>query len=332
VFAPPSLAFVDPPTRRRGLHGTPGGRQPPNASPGLSCRPPGAPPTQARPHRPPASRPSLSRPRTRPRRRRWPEAMLMDTRLALQASPGSGGEKPLQVVSRLRGVHGRPRCAAGRTGRSAALPEPPGYGRPELQHPAPPAWPPHLECRPQARRRPTGPWPDEPEADQAGGARDRALPSPASRTRVDDDAAVDPAHEQRTRGAERPVSGRLAQGPRSPTASTPSASVGATTSSATSSAPAPATTSMSPPTAAACSTSVVPPLRSLSSKPRRSTSSSSSCRQAWRERWQNHPNDILLLFDTADRRRAEEFGRSDDLREAMQRAGVVGQPEIQYAE
>ena len=44
------------------------------------------------------------------------------------------------------------------------------------------------------------------------------------------------------------------------------------------------------------------------------------------------PNDILLLFDIADRRRAEEFGRSDDLREAMQRAGVVGPPEIRYAE
>jgi hypothetical protein len=44
------------------------------------------------------------------------------------------------------------------------------------------------------------------------------------------------------------------------------------------------------------------------------------------------PNDILLLFDTADRRRAEEFGRSDDLREAMRRAGVVGQPEIRFAD
>ena len=42
------------------------------------------------------------------------------------------------------------------------------------------------------------------------------------------------------------------------------------------------------------------------------------------------PNDILLLFDTADRRKAEEFGRSDDLREAMQRAGVVGQPEVHH--
>jgi hypothetical protein len=36
----------------------------------------------------------------------------------------------------------------------------------------------------------------------------------------------------------------------------------------------------------------------------------------------------VILFDMADRRRAEEFGRSDDLREAMQRAGVVGQPDF----
>jgi hypothetical protein len=34
----------------------------------------------------------------------------------------------------------------------------------------------------------------------------------------------------------------------------------------------------------------------------------------------------------ADRRRAEEFAASDDLRTAMQRAGVVGQPELRYAE
>ena len=44
------------------------------------------------------------------------------------------------------------------------------------------------------------------------------------------------------------------------------------------------------------------------------------------------PNDILILFDMADRRRAEEFGRSDDLREAMRRAGVLGQPEIRFAD
>ena len=44
------------------------------------------------------------------------------------------------------------------------------------------------------------------------------------------------------------------------------------------------------------------------------------------------PNDILILHNTADRRRAEEFGRSDDLREAMRHAGVVGQPEIRFAD
>ncbi len=44
------------------------------------------------------------------------------------------------------------------------------------------------------------------------------------------------------------------------------------------------------------------------------------------------PNDILILFDVTDRRWAEAFGRSDDLREAMRRAGVVGQPEIRFAD
>ncbi len=44
------------------------------------------------------------------------------------------------------------------------------------------------------------------------------------------------------------------------------------------------------------------------------------------------PNDLLLLFEMADRRRAEEFAASDDLRTTMQRAGVVGPPEIRYAE
>ena len=43
-------------------------------------------------------------------------------------------------------------------------------------------------------------------------------------------------------------------------------------------------------------------------------------------------NNLVLLFDIADRRRAEEFGASNELREAMQRAGVVGQVEIRYAE
>jgi hypothetical protein len=44
------------------------------------------------------------------------------------------------------------------------------------------------------------------------------------------------------------------------------------------------------------------------------------------------PNDILILFDMADRRKAEEFGRSEDLRSAMQNSGVIGQPKILFAD
>jgi hypothetical protein len=44
------------------------------------------------------------------------------------------------------------------------------------------------------------------------------------------------------------------------------------------------------------------------------------------------PNDILLLFDMADRLHAEEFAASDDLRSAMQGAGVVGTPDIRFAD
>jgi hypothetical protein len=44
------------------------------------------------------------------------------------------------------------------------------------------------------------------------------------------------------------------------------------------------------------------------------------------------PNDILILFDMADRRRAEEFSQSADLRATMENAGVVGPPEHLFAE
>ena len=44
------------------------------------------------------------------------------------------------------------------------------------------------------------------------------------------------------------------------------------------------------------------------------------------------PNDPLLLFEMADRRRAEEFAASDDLRTTMRHAGVLGPPEKRYAE
>jgi hypothetical protein len=54
--------------------------------------------------------------------------------------------------------------------------------------------------------------------------------------------------------------------------------------------------------------------------------------KGWVFRSADDPNDLLLLFDVADRRRAEEFAGSDDLRMAMQRAGVEGQPEMHFTE
>ena len=40
------------------------------------------------------------------------------------------------------------------------------------------------------------------------------------------------------------------------------------------------------------------------------------------------PNDIVLLFEARDLDKARVFARSDDLRQAMQGAGVIGTPEI----
>ena len=37
----------------------------------------------------------------------------------------------------------------------------------------------------------------------------------------------------------------------------------------------------------------------------------------------NDPNDLVLLFDVADIERAKDFGESQDLRSAMDKAGVI---------
>jgi len=42
------------------------------------------------------------------------------------------------------------------------------------------------------------------------------------------------------------------------------------------------------------------------------------------------PNVVTLIFEAEDLKRAEEFSNSDDLREAMQKAGVVGKPDIYF--
>jgi len=42
------------------------------------------------------------------------------------------------------------------------------------------------------------------------------------------------------------------------------------------------------------------------------------------------PNMVTLIFEAEDLKRAEEFSTSDDLREAMQKAGVVGKPDTYF--
>ncbi len=42
------------------------------------------------------------------------------------------------------------------------------------------------------------------------------------------------------------------------------------------------------------------------------------------------PDMVTILFEVEDIIRAQEFGHSDDLIEAMQKAGVVGEPDLYY--
>ncbi len=44
----------------------------------------------------------------------------------------------------------------------------------------------------------------------------------------------------------------------------------------------------------------------------------------------DNPNMVTLIFEAEDLKRAEEFSNSDDLREAMQKAGVVGKPDTYF--
>ncbi len=44
----------------------------------------------------------------------------------------------------------------------------------------------------------------------------------------------------------------------------------------------------------------------------------------------NDPNVVTLIFEAEDLKRAEEFSNSEDLREAMQKAGVVGKPDTYF--
>ncbi len=44
----------------------------------------------------------------------------------------------------------------------------------------------------------------------------------------------------------------------------------------------------------------------------------------------DNPNEVVLLFEAEDLKRAQAFTASPDLREAMQKAGVVGKPDILF--
>ena len=43
---------------------------------------------------------------------------------------------------------------------------------------------------------------------------------------------------------------------------------------------------------------------------------------------QNDENDVTLLFEAKDMAKAKEFASSSDLKDVMQKAGVVGKPDI----
>ena len=44
----------------------------------------------------------------------------------------------------------------------------------------------------------------------------------------------------------------------------------------------------------------------------------------------DNANQVVIMFEADDLKRAEDFSRSDDLRETMQKAGVVGKPDIYF--
>ena len=42
------------------------------------------------------------------------------------------------------------------------------------------------------------------------------------------------------------------------------------------------------------------------------------------------PNELVILFEWDDVKKARQFAESDDLRKAMQGAGVIGKPDIHF--
>ena len=44
------------------------------------------------------------------------------------------------------------------------------------------------------------------------------------------------------------------------------------------------------------------------------------------------PNETIILFEAADLKKAKEFAASSDLRETMQKSGVIDKPDIYFLE
>ena len=44
----------------------------------------------------------------------------------------------------------------------------------------------------------------------------------------------------------------------------------------------------------------------------------------------DNPNEVVMLFAVADLNKAKAFGASDDLRAAMQKAGVTDKPDVYF--
>jgi hypothetical protein len=44
----------------------------------------------------------------------------------------------------------------------------------------------------------------------------------------------------------------------------------------------------------------------------------------------DNPNEVVLLFEADDLKRAQAFAESSDLREAMQKAGVIDKPDVLF--
>jgi len=49
-------------------------------------------------------------------------------------------------------------------------------------------------------------------------------------------------------------------------------------------------------------------------------------------RSEKDPNDVVILFEWEDPGKAHQFAESQDLRQAMERAGVVGKPDLHFLE